>query len=112
MISRMTGGKALPREITNQIVERTDGVPLFIEEANQSQSLRAVSSRMRATATRQQLQRRLWLFRHHFRRRCLLALTAWPTREVAQIGAALGRSFSHEVISAVAECPKGYWMMR
>ena len=32
MISLMIGGKTLPREITNQIVERTDGVPLFIEE--------------------------------------------------------------------------------
>ena len=32
MISRMTGGKALPKEIADQIIERTDGVPLFIEE--------------------------------------------------------------------------------
>ena len=32
MVGRMTGGKGLPREITNQIVSRTDGVPLFIEE--------------------------------------------------------------------------------
>src|SRR5262249_30505763 len=29
-----------------------------------------------------------------------------PTREVAQIGAALGRSFSHEVISAVVQMPR------
>jgi predicted ATPase len=29
-----------------------------------------------------------------------------PTREVAQIGAIIGRSFSHEVISAVAEMPR------
>ena len=29
-----------------------------------------------------------------------------PTREVAQIGAALGRSFSHELISAVAQMPQ------
>jgi predicted ATPase len=29
-----------------------------------------------------------------------------PTREVAQIGAALGRSFSHELISAVASMPR------
>ena len=36
MISRMTGGKALPREIADQIVERTDGVPLFIEELTKS----------------------------------------------------------------------------
>ena len=28
----MTGGKALPKEIADQIVDRTDGVPLFIEE--------------------------------------------------------------------------------
>jgi len=32
MISHMIGGKTLPREITSQIVERTDGIPLFIEE--------------------------------------------------------------------------------
>ena len=28
----MTGGKALPKEIADQIIDRTDGVPLFIEE--------------------------------------------------------------------------------
>ena len=36
MISQMVGGKALPREIADQIVERTDGVPLFIEELTKS----------------------------------------------------------------------------
>ncbi len=32
MISGVTGGKALPKEIADQIIDRTDGVPLFIEE--------------------------------------------------------------------------------
>ena len=32
MIAYVTGGKALPKEISDQIVDRTDGVPLFIEE--------------------------------------------------------------------------------
>jgi class 3 adenylate cyclase len=32
MIMQVTGGKALPKEIADQIVDRTDGVPLFIEE--------------------------------------------------------------------------------
>ncbi|MBV8773411.1 MAG: hypothetical protein JO166_13945, partial [Deltaproteobacteria bacterium] len=32
MIAHVTGGKALPKEIADQIVDRTDGVPLFIEE--------------------------------------------------------------------------------
>jgi class 3 adenylate cyclase len=32
MIAHVTGGKALPKEIADQIIDRTDGVPLFIEE--------------------------------------------------------------------------------
>src|SRR5262249_57267914 len=32
MIAGVSGGKALPPEITDQIIDRTDGVPLFIEE--------------------------------------------------------------------------------
>ena len=32
MITHVTGGKALPKEIADQIIDRTDGVPLFIEE--------------------------------------------------------------------------------
>ena len=32
MITRVVGGKALPKEIADQIIERTDGIPLFIEE--------------------------------------------------------------------------------
>ena len=32
MTMQVTGGKALPREVADQIVDRTDGVPLFIEE--------------------------------------------------------------------------------
>src|SRR5262249_7210149 len=32
MIAGVTGGKALPQEVADQIVDRTDGVPLFVEE--------------------------------------------------------------------------------
>ena len=32
MIAGVTGGKALPEEIADQIIDHTDGVPLFIEE--------------------------------------------------------------------------------
>jgi predicted ATPase len=37
MIVRVTGGKVLPKEIEQQIVDRTDGVPLFIEQRTYSQ---------------------------------------------------------------------------
>ena len=36
MIIRVNGGRALPKEIFQQIVDRTDGVPLFIEELTKS----------------------------------------------------------------------------
>jgi predicted ATPase len=32
MVAHLTGGSALPKEIVEQIVDRTDGVPLFFEE--------------------------------------------------------------------------------
>jgi AAA ATPase domain/Adenylate and Guanylate cyclase catalytic domain len=35
MIAGMTGGKALPQKIADQIIDHTDGVPLFIEELTQ-----------------------------------------------------------------------------
>ena len=50
MISHMIGGKTLPREITSQIVERTDGIPLFIEELTKTGS-RAASSPKQRTIT-------------------------------------------------------------
>jgi predicted ATPase len=32
MVEEVTGGKALPVEVLHQIVSKTDGVPLFVEE--------------------------------------------------------------------------------
>jgi len=36
LIERLTGGKELPADITGRIVERTDGIPLFVEELTKS----------------------------------------------------------------------------
>ena len=36
MIVHVTGGKALAKEIADQIIDRTDGVPLFMEELDRS----------------------------------------------------------------------------
>jgi class 3 adenylate cyclase/tetratricopeptide (TPR) repeat protein len=106
MIAHMAGGTALPKEIADQIADRTDGVPLFIEELTKSVvesglptelgDRRAESGPVAALAIPTSLQASL-LAR-------LDRLSA--TREVTQIGAALGRSFSHELISAVAGMPQ------
>jgi class 3 adenylate cyclase/predicted ATPase len=106
MIAHVTGGRTLPREIAEQIIDRTDGVPLFIEELTksviESGSLTpagddgyAVAGPAAALAIPSTLHASL------LARIDRLA----PTREVAQIGAALGRSFSYELVSAVAAMP-------
>ena len=106
MIAYVTGGKALPKEISDQIVDRTDGVPLFIEELTktvlesgivaEAGDHYALAGPMAPVAIPTSLHASL------LARLDSLA----PTREVAQIGAALGRSFSYELISAVAGMPQ------
>src|SRR5262249_20838870 len=106
MITRVTGGKALPREIADQIIDRTDGVPLFIEELTKSVVESGLVKEggdcytMTGPATPLAIPTTL-----HASLLARLDRLA-PTREVAQIGAALGRSFSHELISAVAGMPQ------
>jgi class 3 adenylate cyclase/tetratricopeptide (TPR) repeat protein len=106
MIAHTAGGTALPKDIADQIVDRTDGVPLFIEELtksvvesglpNELADRRAEAGPVAALAIPTSLQASLMA------RLDRLA----STREVAQIGAMLGRSFSHELISAVAGMPQ------
>jgi predicted ATPase len=103
MITQLTGGKALPKEIADQIVDRADGVPLFIEELTktivESGLATEAENRYRATGPVVPLAIPTTLHDSLLARLDRLA----PTRELAQIGAALGRHFSHELISAVAE---------
>ena len=106
MMVHVTGGKALPKEIADHIADRTDGVPLFIEELTKSvvesglikeaDGHYAVTGPVAPLAIPATLQASL-----------LARLDRLATsREIAQVGAALGRSFSHELISAVAEMPQ------
>jgi class 3 adenylate cyclase/predicted ATPase len=106
MIMRVTGGKALPREIAEHIIDRTDGVPLFIEELTktviESGMLTDVGDRFDAKGPVRPLAIPSSLHASLLARLDHLA----PVREMAQIGSALGRSFSHELISAVAAIPQ------
>jgi predicted ATPase len=36
MVSRLAGGKALPADLLDRVLEKTDGVPLFVEELTKS----------------------------------------------------------------------------
>jgi class 3 adenylate cyclase/tetratricopeptide (TPR) repeat protein len=103
MIAYVTGGKALPKEIAEQIIDRTDGVPLFIEELTktlvESGIVTEAGDHYAAVGPAVPLAIPTSLHASLLARLDRLA----PTREVAQIAAALGRSFSHELISAVAQ---------
>jgi class 3 adenylate cyclase/predicted ATPase len=107
MITYLTGGKPLPEEIADQIVHRTDGVPLFIEELTktvvESGILREASDHYAIAGPVAPLAIPTSLHGSLLARLDRLA----STREVVQIGAALGRSFSHQLISAAAQIPHG-----
>jgi class 3 adenylate cyclase/predicted ATPase len=107
MITHVTGGRKFPREIFDQIVDRTDGVPLFIEELTKNVVeggfLVDAGGRFAATGPVHSLAIPTTL---HASLLARLDRSA-PMRDVAQIGAALGRSFSHELISAVAGISQG-----
>jgi class 3 adenylate cyclase/predicted ATPase len=106
MIDHLTGGKALPKEIANQIITRSDGIPLFVEELTksvlESGVLRDAGDRYEPAGTLAQPAIPTSLRDSLMARLDRLA----PAREVAQLGAALGRQFSHELISAVATMPR------
>src|SRR6516225_8925184 len=106
MMTRVTRGKILPKEIADQIMDRTDGIPLFIEELTkaviESDVLTETDDGYRVEGPIAPLSIPTTLHASLLARLDRLA----PTREVAQTAAALGRTFSHELISAVATMSK------
>jgi class 3 adenylate cyclase/predicted ATPase len=102
MISDVTGGKELPSEVHEQIIRKTDGVPLFVEELTktllESGQLRAAGDRYIAVASLPSLAIPATLHDSLIAR-----LDRLPSiKEIAQIGAALGREFSYRLLAAVA----------
>ena len=105
MIESVVGNKPLPANIRQDIIDRTDGIPLFVEEMTkavlEAESQGAVehlaapvpSSALAVPASLQaSLMARLDRL--------------GPAKEIAQIGAAIGREFSHALLSAVVRKPE------
>ena len=106
MVTHVTGGKALPKEIADQIVDRTDGVPLFLEEVTKavlkSSALKDAGDRWEYAGHASTLTIPLTL-----RDSLMARLDRFiAVKEIAQIGAAFGREFSYELIAAVASHAK------
>jgi tetratricopeptide (TPR) repeat protein len=102
LIDRVVAGKALPAEVLDEIVAKTDGVPLFIEELTKTV---LESGLLREEAAAYLLASRLTPFAipstledSLMARLDRLA----PVKEVAQVGAAIGREFSLRLLECVA----------
>ena len=106
LVAQIAGGKALPNEVMAQIVERTDGVPLFVEELTKSV---LESGLLREEADRYALEGTLPSFAipTTLRDSLMARLDSLASmRQVAQIGAAIGREFPYPLLRAVSNLPR------
>jgi class 3 adenylate cyclase/predicted ATPase len=101
LVERVTDGKALPAEVLEQILARTEGVPLFTEELTkvvlESGLLRDAGSRYVLDGPLPPLAIPTTLHDSLMARLDRLA----PVKEIAQIGACIGREFDHELLAAI-----------
>jgi class 3 adenylate cyclase/tetratricopeptide (TPR) repeat protein len=104
MVRELTNGRVLPAEVMDQIIAKTDGIPLFVEEltkavleigilAEEHDGCRPDAPQFAIPTTlRDSLMARL---------DCLA-----PAKEVAQVGAAIGREFTYALLAAVTGQPE------
>ena len=102
MIDRIAGNKQLPANVRQDIIERTDGIPLFVEEMTkavleaESHSEAAAAIPSAAVAVPATLHASLM---------ARLDRLGGPAKELAQIGAAIGREHPHALLALVTRKP-------
>ena len=102
IVTRLSGGKALPPELVEELVGKADGVPLFVEELTksvlESGDLVDAGDRWAYAGTRADVAVPATL------RDSLMARLDHVNvvKEIAQVGAAIGREFSFELLAAVS----------
>ena len=105
MIDRVVGNKSIPLSLRQDIIERTDGIPLFVEEMTkavlEAKGEGAAESAV-ATIPSPSIDVPPSLHASLMARLDRLG----PAKEVAQVGAAIGREFSHALLSAVVRKPE------
>jgi predicted ATPase len=103
MVEKVTGGKALPQEVVQQIVNKTDGVPLFVEEMTKS-VIESIGSVEFIESGRKLGQSSLQLGIPATLQDALMARLdrLGPAKEIPQIGATIGREFNYDLLRAVS----------
>ena len=94
MIDRVVGNKLLPANVRPDIIERTDGIPLFVEEM--TKAVLEADSQGLAEYTAAAVPPPALAVPASLHASLMARLDRLgPAKEVAQIGAAIGREFSH-----------------
>ena len=97
----LVGNKLLPANVRQDIIERTDGIPLFVEEM--TKAVLEAGSEGTAQHTAAAIPSPTLAVPASLQASLMARLDRLASaRETAQIGAVLGRRFSHELIAAVA----------
>jgi class 3 adenylate cyclase/predicted ATPase len=104
LVGRFGGGDGLPPELVEEILERADGVPLFIEELTKA-VVEAGATGSPATSPTPPVSQQV---PHHIPTTLHASLTSrldrlGPAKELAQVGAVIGRRFSYALLAAVAD---------
>ena len=102
IVDKLTQGKELPVGLLDQILSKTDGVPLYVEELTksilESGELKDMGNHYDYAGTTRSVTIPATLRDSLMARLDRFA----PVKEIAQMGAAIGREFSYELIAAVA----------
>jgi class 3 adenylate cyclase len=101
LVERVTGNRLLPESIRHDIIERTDGIPLFVEEM--TRAVLETESEADAQRTAAAVPSSAMAVPASLHASLMARLDRLgPAKEVAQIGAVIGREFSHAVLAAVS----------
>ena len=105
MIDRVVGNKLLPANFRHDIIERTDGIPLFVEEM--TKAVLEAGSESAAQRTAAAIPSPAPAVPASLQASLMARLDRLgPAKEIAQIGAAIGREFSHALLAAVVQKPQ------
>jgi predicted ATPase len=105
MIDRVVGNKLLPTGIRQDIIERSDGIPLFVEEITKAVLEAESEGEIRRTVAAVPSPALAVPATLHASLTSRLDRLG-PAKEVAQIGAAIGREFSHALLASVVRKPE------
>jgi class 3 adenylate cyclase/predicted ATPase len=105
MIDGVVGNKLLPASISQDIIERSDGIPLFVEEM--TKAVLEAESEGEARRTVAVIPSPAAAVPASLHASLMARLDRLgPAKEVVQIGAAIGRQFSHALLASVSHKPE------